>query len=179
MKLYIQVFVLVILVCSCSMSKQNISQFSENNKQLQKINAKLSDFYIGKDISDYNISSHYSIIIDKNDINEYFLIVDDGIVYKIVYSKKNIVNYIVIDDLYLKKFETPEGISIGMTFYDLKKIIPNIKIYEIRGFGYFGQLPSNWKVGFFTGETATEYFPKDDDVIKNIFQGGYNLNEWK
>ena len=170
---------MVILICSCSINKQNTLESNENNKQQQKINAKLFDFYIGKDISNYNISSHHSIIIDKNDINEYFLIIDDGIVYKIVYSNENIVNYIVVDDLYLRKFETSEGISIGMTFYELKKIIPNIKIHEIRGFGYFGQLPSNWKVGFYTGKTATEYFPKDDDIIKSIFQGGYNLNEWK
>jgi hypothetical protein len=188
-----------VLICSCSKDKNNVSQVYKNNNleiieeekieevrnefyesfpPVPKINAKLSDFYIGKDISEYNIKSRHMMIIDTNYMNEFFFIVDDGIVYGIVYSKDNIVKHIVVEDLYLKKFETPEGVSIGMTYHELKEIVPNIKIHEISGFGYFGQLESKWKVGFYSGKTATEYFPKNTDKIKSIFLGGHNLSEW-
>ncbi|MDR0321313.1 MAG: hypothetical protein LBI28_07400 [Treponema sp.] len=200
MKLHILIFCLAILIYSCSKEKGIVSQSHENtdpeiyekivdiieNEYLDTssekvpprgIFAKLSDFYIGRDLSEHSMGRRHAIVVDakdKNDIYSHFLIFDDEIIYKIAYSYKNIINYIIVDDKYSRKiFETPEGISIGMTYQELKNIIPTIKIYESPYFGYFGRLPSNWKVSFNIG-TERNYFPKDDDEIKVIFQDGIN-----
>jgi hypothetical protein len=154
-----------------------VSQSYEKEDDLL-IGPSVSGFYIGKDISKYilenNISILHFIVIDTNETNASFLIIDDEITYEIAYSKQNIVKYIIInEDNCIRRFETPEGISIGMTYQELENMIPNIKIYNSPGFGYFGQLPSNWKISFYTG-TVDEYFPKADDKIKSIYQGGRN-----
>jgi len=179
------VLIIIFLIFSCSKEQSNTNNeniLNETNKSnieecyikypsLPMIYESISNFYIGKDITEYNIDSRYSIVIDSNALYSYFLVNDNNFIYKISYSQ-NIIKYIIINDNSLNIFETPEGIKIGMTLSELRNKFPDIKIYRNSGFGYFGELPSGWKIGFFTGQTATEYYPKNDEKIKTIFKGG-------
>jgi hypothetical protein len=139
--------------------------------------AQIIDFPVGKDISEYNLNSHDKIFIDLNQFFNYFLLNDNGIIYKVAYSKENIIKYVIVgrDSFYLRKFETSEGINVGTTYQELNNKLPYIKLYDHRGFGYFGQLPSGWKIVFFIGRTGAEYYPKNEDKIICIYKGGI---EW-
>lgn len=183
MKIYI-FFIFIIILNSCTKYEQPQDKISDNeNINLYNydipppviIEADISDFYIGKDITEYNIISHHSILVDSNDINPYFLVLDNDIKYLIAYSKiSNIIKYIIVDKSNENKFKTPEGIYIGMTYSELIKIFPEINLHARIGLGYYGQLPSGWKIGFFIGKNLTEHHPKDEDRILIIFLGGHD-----
>jgi hypothetical protein len=133
----------------------------------------ISLFYIGKDISNYIISKNHKMMVNSSTILPYFIVYFEGTDYKIAFNNNNIIKAIFINESYIynhrQSFKTPDGVYIGMTYGELKKIEPNIKIKEMPGWGYFGMLKSGWKVAFFIGNTLTEHFPKEDDIIKSIY----------
>ena len=103
-----------------------------------------------------------------------FYVFFEGTYYTIAFDNDNKVRAIFVnannDFNHQQSFRTPEGVYTGMKYSDLKNIEPNISLEKMPGWGYRGVLSSGWKVAFFIGETATEHFPGEDDVIGSIFK---------
>jgi hypothetical protein len=135
----------------------------------------ISLFYIGKDISNYNIiNKRFQTMVSSSQFWPYFMVCFDGTYYTIAFDDDNKIRAIFIS-LYnefnhQQSFRTPEGVYVGMKYSDLKKIEPNIILKRMPGWGYRGVLSSGWKVAFFIGETATEHYPGEDDIIGSIFK---------
>jgi hypothetical protein len=133
----------------------------------------ISLFYLGKDISSYNINKGFQTLVTSSQFWHYFMVYFDGTYYQIAFDNDNKIRAIFIDANDFKhqqSFRTPEGVYAGMKYSDLKNIEPNISLKKMPGWGYIGVLSSGWKVAFFIGKTATERFPEEDDIIGSIFK---------
>jgi hypothetical protein len=140
----------------------------------------ISLFYIGKDISEYNIvNNSIRIMVNSASIYPFFFVFDNGIYYIIAFNRYNIVEAIFVSERNYfnsvnaninQSFKTPDGVYLGMTYNELRNIDPDIVIKEMPGWGYYGELKSGWKVAFFIGDTMTERFPIENDIIISIYK---------
>jgi hypothetical protein len=67
-----------------------------------------------------------------------------------------------------KKFETPEGFSVGMTLGEVKKSYASTMLND-PGWGYFINLPSKWNLGFCKVSSCTDKGPSDSTKVGWIF----------
>jgi hypothetical protein len=134
----------------------------------------ISLFYIGKDISNYTINKKFQTLVTSSQFWPYFMVYFDGTYYQIAFDNDNKIRAISVNANnpfnHQQSFRTLEGVYAGMKYSDLKNIEPNISLIKMPGWGYRGVLSSGWKVAFFIGETATEHFPGEDDIIGSIFK---------
>ena len=133
----------------------------------------ISLFYIGKDISEYNIKRGFLALVNSSDLLPCFCVYFDGTYYTIVFDD-NKIRVISINANnpfnHQQSFRTPEGVYAGMKYGELKKIEPNISLVKMPGWGYRGVLSSGWKVAFHIGNTWTDRFPEEDDIIGSVFK---------
>ena len=150
---------------------------ADNNiSQPLRIEADISLFEIGTDISFLDLdNSHlkFHILVNTSTFLPYFIVRSGDFTFKVAFKNNVVVAIFVEKPIFLlpdKLFKTPEGIFIGMSYQDLHKLFPKIKLMEKRGFAYEVLLPSGWKIGFTTGRGATDYFPNPEDIITMIYK---------
>ncbi len=139
-----------------------------------KIKSDISCFEIGMDISYLNLPFHnQGLMINSSSILPFFVVISDDVSYKVAYEN-NIIQAIFVNEYYsvMEKsfFETPEGVFIGMEYAEVCKLLPHLTLKKIVGWGYTGELPSGWKIVFFTGSTMTDYIPKAGDKVGAIYK---------
>ena len=112
----------------------------------------ISLFYIGKEISDYHFSRRFLMLVNSSTFLPFFKVYFDGTYYTIAVDNHNFIKAIFIweTDIYnhQQSFRTSDGVHLGMTYRDLKKIEPTMVLKEMPGWGYFGRLKSGWKAAF-------------------------------
>jgi len=141
--------------------------------QILEIDGDISFFEIGKNISYLGINNDGPrILINSSTFLPFFYIRSDGITFTVAF-RNNVIRAIFVGDfrhLSSELFRTPEGIFIGMSYREVRELIPDIELIEIPGFAYEGILLSGWKIGFVTGSHTTDYFPNPDDKIEMIYK---------
>lgn len=68
-----------------------------------------------------------------------------------------------------KKFITPEGFKVGTQLKSLPLEISN-SMRKMRGWGFYAELNSGWKVGFCEGKSCTDNEPNEESKVKWIFK---------
>jgi hypothetical protein len=84
------------------------------------------------------------ILVDSNIGNASYSLRCDGIDFVVCTNTVGIVSYI---QTYSKKFMTPEGVHVGMTYGEVTATAEN-KIRHHLGWGVVVPLPSGWNAGF-------------------------------
>ena len=154
----------------------NICIMADDNiiSQPLRIEADISLFEMDMDISFLNLDNrHPLILVNTSDLLPYFIVHFGDFTFTIAF-RNNIVRAIFFGEPRVlipdNLFKTPEGVFLGMSYHDLLKLFPNIELTERSGFAYEARLPSGWKIGFTTGNGATDYFPNPGDIITMIFK---------
>ncbi|GMO58258.1 MAG: hypothetical protein Ta2G_18340 [Termitinemataceae bacterium] len=139
-----------------------------------EIEADISNFDIGTDISSWNIPVQSGLIaVDSAQMYPFFVVNHDNILYDIAYSRDdNIVRYISIRNTYpyQRHFKTPEGVFLNMSYKEFHKKYWWKKLKYYNGWGYCTQLKSGWVLLFST--TGREFYPRNNDKICLIFKDG-------
>jgi hypothetical protein len=145
---------------------------SQSKFEPDKIEADISSFEIGSNISNYNIyTRNVELMVAPSQFLPYFIVLSNGFSYKVAFAD-NIAIAIFANKSSTagELFKTPENVFIGMDYQSLCKIVTKIELTKIPGWGYTGVLPSGWKIAFTTGRTYTDYYPKLNDRITMIFK---------
>ena len=91
---------------------------------------------------------------------------NEGIIFSIAFDTERFVRYICTTD---RNFITPEGIRIGSTVAEVKRMI-DTEIIPEQGWGYHVQLKSGWRVAFGQGDSMTEGELKNETRVRWIFK---------
>jgi hypothetical protein len=112
-------------------------------------------------------------MVNPSSFLPFFIVISDGFSFKVAFQN-NIVKAVFVDEPYIlmpnNLFKTPEGVFIGMDCGRFRKLFPDIRFSEVRGWAYEVVLPSGWKIGFITGQGATDYFPNHEDKVMMIYK---------
>ena len=133
----------------------------------------IDDFYIGKKMTEIELPDYYTQyehIVVGSFAFPYVRIISNGIIYNVCYDWNSLVRYITIDDSTADNFSTPEGIRIGMSYKEIKKLLKKIKLNKSRTIGYFMKLPSGWYITFWVGNSGIDHYPKGNDKISRIYK---------
>jgi hypothetical protein len=136
--------------------------------------ADLSCFSVGSDISRFDLdpNNNQKMFIGPSQISPYIIILSNSCFYNIAFMNKTVKAIFVNNDypiIMKKKFETPEGVSIGMEYKKLIELIPGLKLTKINGWAYTAVLHSGWKVGFTIGITGTDDIPTSENKVTMIY----------
>ena len=159
------------------------------DSQLMRIDADISLFEIGEDISYLGLEDSRGnlLMINSSTLCPYFIVCSDGMIFTVAFLD-NKVRAIFVDNSSTSSdrlFKTPEGVFIGMSYSELLELFPNIELSKMHGWAYETSLSSGWQIGFFTGSTGTDHFPNPDDKINMIFKNKGNSDifqlspEWR
>jgi hypothetical protein len=148
-----------------------------DDDKLFRITADISLFEIGSDISYLNINhnspGYPRLLVNSSRVLPFFIVYSEGFCFSVAF-KNNIVWAIFVGDMSFgtqgELFKTPEGIFMGMSYRDILKSYPRMKLIEIPGWAYIGRLPSGWKFGITTGSGATDYFPTSEEKVSIIYK---------
>lgn len=115
--------------------------------------------------SSFGQSNNKMILVSSGQVSPCTTIKIGGCNFDLV-SKDNDTIYLTTND---KKFQTPEGYKVGVTFSELPQNIQNTLAKE-PGWGYYYKLSSGWALGFCEGNSCTDNYPKSDSKVKWIFK---------
>ncbi|MCL2722674.1 MAG: hypothetical protein FWD47_15200 [Treponema sp.] len=159
----------------------NVIIFSnENANSILIIDSDISLFKIGDNISYLN-PGYIGLplqLVDPNNFMPYFFVNSNGIIFRVCYNRSYIVRaifvgvpkYLMLGDLIQGDlFKTPEGVFLGMTYFELLELIPNIRLNKINNWAYEAILPSGWKIAFVTGIGVVNY-PTPGNRISIIYK---------
>lgn len=102
----------------------------------------------------YTLNSSGQIIMSYN-------IFIDGIKYTICVDKNNTINYIETKD---KKFETLEGIKLGMTFKSIKDARDK-RLNKELGWAYVMPLKDGWNAAFEFSKSNIQEMSSDSTIV--------------
>lgn len=99
---------------------------------------------VGELIPDDALITNEFTLVSGSQLGKSFKLVEGEIEYKLVSVKKGIINYIGVVS---RKFSTPEGATVGMSFENVRKLTQK-ELVEEAGWGYYLKLPSGWAAAF-------------------------------
>jgi len=97
----------------------------------------------------------FKSIFFSNDFHDVYSCRDNDIDYTILKlpgDSENTIRAIICKD---KRFITPEGVRVGQSLKDVKRLTGG-DYMTMHGFGYWVTLPSGWNAVFFQGSSATD-----------------------
>ena len=112
-----------------------------------------------------NVSFGKMTLISSGQMSPYTTIKIDGCDFDLVISDNDTI-YLATKD---KKFQTPEGYTVGTKFSELTKVTQD-GLNKEPGWGYYYKLQSGWSLGFCEGNSCTDNFPQKSSKVKWVFK---------
>lgn len=140
-KLNLVCIVTLILLFSCKMNKVKMLNIGDQIQEKELLDTSFRMIKAG------SIQVVYTILIDD-------------ITFNISKGEENIITYLETKDA---KFETPEGVKVGMPLSDVIEKC-NTKLRLERGWAYTIELPSNWNAAF----RLSEKNPKEMSLDRTV-----------
>ncbi len=95
--------------------------------------------------------SHNLEMTHSSDLSRNYKMQVHNNLYYVSINRKNIVNYIAIND---SSFKTEDKLKVGSSMSDVRDITKS-EVRQLPGWGYFVPLPSGWNAGFCGGQSCT------------------------
>lgn len=91
--------------------------------------------------------STISLLTSSAQFDEARIVVIDSVIYEVVFKKSGVIKFVSTGD---EKFRSSEGLSIGSSYIEVRKIfgINKVAIINIPGWGKYIKLQSGWNAVF-------------------------------
>lgn len=129
--------------------------------------AKLPELKLGARVPSNAKESESHILVSPAQIQKEWRWTYDGEAYSLGVDENKRIQFLSTKS---PNVMTPEGVYIGQSFSELKKV-KGVEIFEWPGWGYVAELKSGWMAAIFIGYTMTEHYPEPNDKVQLLFRG--------